>query len=78
VIVVVVFKKGDGGLFNATMSEIMILASVQIRYTITFAYMYFLCTHRHCNGTAMALKVHGEMAIPSCQPDLQVSRCTSA
>lgn len=58
-------------------SEIMILASLQFRYTITSAYM---CSASVCvlTGIATALKVQGEMAIPSCQPDLQVSCCTSA
>lgn len=56
----------------------MILASLQFRYTITSAYMYSarMCVCSHDAATAM--KVQGEMAIPSCQPDLQVSRCTSA
>lgn len=58
-------------------SKIMILASLQIRYTITSAHIHSagVC---ELAGAAEARKVHGEIAIPSCQPDLQVSRCTSA
>ena len=71
-------KDVAGGGYNPeNESEIMILASLQFRYTITSAYVYSasVCV---LTGTATATKVQGEMAIPSCQPDLQVSGCTSA
>lgn len=58
-------------------SEIMILASLQIRCTITSAYMHWARVGA-LKGSAAAPKVHGEMAIPSCPPNLQVIRCTSA
>lgn len=55
----------------------MILASLQFRYTIASAYMHSASLYV-LTGTATALKVQGDVAIPSCQCDLQVSHSTSA